>query len=335
MFDKTPSDFDEGSLSSSGQNSEPVTNKADANLKRPEPLKTLGAFKDARIKRRTKRSGGPKTEEGKLAASKNSTKHGGYSEKPSESQEYFKYVDAVRVELKPCGVIEEALAFSCAHEAFKSARVEEYERKLMRRSEQKEVPVSQLAERIGFPWADTHLYCLVNPINDVLLQQRIGKAWKRLAKPLKSFGVGKLESMPDIRVAEIYELGCQVLSERGLMQYMQESFFTKLDTVMHEARAGENYLGLRIKDRAAELFLVEYWLYRNASAVEAVRHDLRDEQAIEVLADENLVRAKTAINSALRNNITSLQVLTSMKERRSDKLLVQRKKYVYAPMSPL
>lgn len=318
MFDKTPSDFDESSLSSSGQSSEPVTNKADANPKRPEPLKTPGAFKDARIKRRTKRSGGPKTQEGKLAASKNSTKHGAYSVIPPESQEYYKYVDAVRVELNPCGVIEETLAFSCAHEAFKSSRVEEYERKLIRRGEQRQVSVSQLAERVGFPWAETHLHLLASPINDILLQQSVYKSWKRLAKPLKTFGVGKLESMPDIRVAEIYELGCQVLSERGLMQYMQESFFIKLDTVMHEAREGENYLGIRVKDRSAELFLVEYWLYRNASAVEAVRQDLRDEQAIDVLADEKLVRAKTAINSALRNNITSLQVVKAMKDQRCD-----------------
>jgi hypothetical protein len=318
MFDKTPSDFDESSLNSADQSNDPVADKAVESPKRPEPKNVSGAFKDARIKRRTKRSGGPKTEEGKLAASKNSTKHGAYSVIPPESLDYHKYVDAVRVELKPIGVIEETLAFSCAHEVFKSARVEEYERKRMRRSEQREVSVSQLAERVGFPWADTHLQSLVNPINDILLQQGICKSWKRLAKPPKSFGVGQLESMPDIRVAEMYELGCQVLSERGLNQYMQEPFFIKLDKVMHEARAGQNYLGLRIKDRSAELFLVEYWLYRNASAVEAARHDLRDEQAIEVLADENLVRAKTAINSALRNNIASLQVVKAMKDQRSD-----------------
>lgn len=318
MFDKTPSDVNKCSETASTQNGEQLTDKNVAAPKRSRQTRAAGKPKDERIKRRTKRSGGPKTEEGKLAASKNSTKHSAYSVVPPESQEYYTYVDAVRVELMPSGVIEEALAFSCAHEAFKSSRVEEYERKLMRRSEQKEVSVSKLAERIGFPWAETHLHLLMNPINEILLQQSIYKSWKRLAKPPKSFGVEQLESMPDIRAAEIYELGCQVLSERGLPQFMQESFFVKLDTVVHEAGAGENYLGLRIKDRSAELFLVEYWLYRNASSVEAVRHDLRDEQAIDVLADEKLVRAKTAINSALRNNIASLQVVKAMKDQRSD-----------------
>jgi hypothetical protein len=74
MFDKTPSDFDESSLTSSDKNIETVAGEATDNTISPEPKKASGPFKDARIKMRTKRSGGPQTEEGKLAASKNSTK---------------------------------------------------------------------------------------------------------------------------------------------------------------------------------------------------------------------------------------------------------------------
>jgi hypothetical protein len=260
-----------------------------------------------------------------LAASKNSTKHGAYAVIPPETQEFFTYADAVRVELQPMGLIEETLAYSCAHEAFKSSKIEEFERRRMRSSAQRDVSVQELANLTRFPWAETHLHCLAGTLNDVLLQQRICRAWKRLAVPPKSFGVGRLESMPDIRAAEIYEPGCQVLSQRGLSQFMEESFFVKLDVVMHEARAGKNYLGQRIMDRSAELFLVEYWLYRNALGVEAIRRELLDEQVVDVLADEKLVRAKAAINSALRNNIASLQSVKSMKDQRSDSVWVKTK----------
>jgi hypothetical protein len=57
----------------------------------------------------------------------------------------------------------------------------------------------------------------------------------------------------------------------------------------------------------------------------AIRRELLDEQVVDVLADEKLVRAKAAINSALRNNIASLQSVKSMKDQRSDSVWVKTK----------
>jgi hypothetical protein len=67
MFDKTPSDIDEGSFTSSNKSVDLVAGEAPDNKTSPGPKKTSAPFKDGRIKRPTKRSGGPKTQEGKLA----------------------------------------------------------------------------------------------------------------------------------------------------------------------------------------------------------------------------------------------------------------------------
>ena len=146
------------------------------------------------------------------------------------------------------------------------------------------------------------------------------RAWVRLAKPPSKGDSAHTQtpsSPEDQRVEEVYETACDLLSRRGLLQYMHEDFFARVDLVMLEARSGDGYLAGRIKAQAEGLILVNYWLYRNASNLSNCTQELQEEMALEIFCDERLLRASSHVSNKLRSDIETLQAIKAIKERRS------------------
>lgn len=268
-----------------------------------------------RLNRLSKRTGGPKTAQGKAKASKNSVDHGAYAVKRPETDAYYAYAELVQRELRPVGPLQQEMADSAAYDSFKSMRLREIERRELLRAEQAQVSTKKLAELTGFPWADTHHELLAEPINQALLQKSIHRSWRSLAAPKGDVGSPEGRSTPDLMLLDLYEEGCKLLSSRGLCQFMEEGFFARLDVVMLEARTQQNYLGRRIHEQRSEMLLLQYWLYRNAARVSQCVHKLHDDKIVDVLSDERIVRAKAHVSNSLRNNIATLEALTAMKGR--------------------
>lgn len=267
------------------------------------------------LRRLSRRTGGPKTAQGKAKASKNSIDHGAYAVRRPETDSYYSYAELVHRELRPIGPLQQEMADSAAFDSFKSMRLREIERRDLIRAEQAQVSTKKLAELTGFPWADTHHELLAEPINQALLQKSIHRSWRSLAAPKGDVGSPEGRSTPDRVVVELYEEGCRLLSSLGLCQFMEEGFFARLDVVMLEARTQQNYLGRRIHEQRSEMLLVQYWLYRNAARVSQCIHKLHDDKIVDVLSDERIVRAKAHVSNSLRNNIATLEALKGMKGR--------------------
>jgi hypothetical protein len=284
-----------------------------------EPSNTQKPFcgnQDARLKKkRNKRTGGPQTVQGKAVASKNSETHGAYSLKLPVTDDYYAYSELVQRELRPTGPLQQEVVDSAAFDSYKSIKLREIERRNLLRAEQAPVSAKKLAELTGYPWSDTHLQMLAEPINSMILKRFIYKSWKLLAKPKVLADTAEAQSTSDRMVTELYEEGCRLLSAAGLCQFNEEAFFAKLDVVMLEARVQKNYLGKRIKDSGAEVVLVQYWLYRNAARVSQAIHQLQDDKVVDVLSEEGMVRAKAHVSNSLRNNISNLESLKAMKGR--------------------
>ena len=93
-----------------------------------QALTEAGRKGDPRLKRPlSKRTGGPRTPGGVARASKNSITHGAYASLPPETFEFMAYLDRARQELCPSGVVEDSLAASIAHSAYKAQRLREIE----------------------------------------------------------------------------------------------------------------------------------------------------------------------------------------------------------------
>ena len=86
--------------------------------------------------RKSKRSGGPKTLEGKFASSRNAVKTGGYSAQialSSEEEGEFKaFEDEFMNDFEPLGVVESSMVHELAVLAWKKLRLERVEHQLMR-----------------------------------------------------------------------------------------------------------------------------------------------------------------------------------------------------------
>ena len=74
--------------------------------KRPRSGEPSDQPMEKRLKRTLcRRSGGPRTPEGRAIASKNSLTHGAYVTRVPDSVEFLTYLDKARVELSPSGLL--------------------------------------------------------------------------------------------------------------------------------------------------------------------------------------------------------------------------------------
>ena len=294
------------------------------NLAAEAPREAPPAYSgDERLSRRRKRSGGPRTEQGRAVAAMNSTKHGGYARALPESNEFYLLGMQVERELSPRGVIEQRLASNIAHSIHKADLIEAYERDRVTAAHSRPLDPSLVAQRVGFPFGQPYRQLLVEPINMVRLQRKLFKQWENLARPPSPDGPRSLARLPDSRVSRLYRKGLAALGKGGRPQALLYEFYEELDIVMSEAQAQLNYLGQRAHQQDEELMFVLYWLFRNAEVVNACIKEIRAELAIEVIQDEKLARVKGAIDAGLRRDIDSLNALREAKQR-SQQLLQRR-----------
>ena len=252
------------------------------------------------------RTGGPRTEEGKVIASKNSLTHGAYASKLPESVEFKDCLKQARFDLNPCGVVEDKLVESIAHSIAKSRKIRRIQMEMAMREEHVALDTWSLAQRVKFPWGDSHHELLAEPLNEAFLQSFISKQWRRMALPPCDLADGDELSEPDHKLQSIYSDVCDCLSSRGVVQYMHERLFANLDVVMLEARAGKNYLGQRIKLEGSELLLIQYWLYRRIGYVNACKQEQIDERILAVYNDERIQRATNHISLGMISGLESL-----------------------------
>jgi len=123
----------------------------------------------------------------------------------------------------------------------------------------------------------------------------------------------RLMCVPDLRVAGLYRLGCQMLSDPGLNEFAHEPFLLELDVVMLEARQGLSYLGRRLAESGDTSTLVAYWLYRNAGRLQDCVRAIQNERTIAVLTDDRLVRANAQVQRGLRDSLSCIKTVRELR----------------------
>ncbi len=271
---------------------------------------------DKRLKRpRSKRSGGPRTENGVASSSKNSVKHGAYALHQPQTDAYHEKLSAVIDELNPHGVISRTLCRDIAHGLTKLEAINAYERLQLHKVEHDDVSLGELVRRLDFPWAETHLDALCTPIQPHALKLQVHLVWERLAlQPCDATKADRL-SGPDLRVASIYKQGCELLAHPGLSEFEHGLFLNKLDVVMLEARHGLSYLGRRLAKAKETSTLVSYWLFRNHARIQDCINSIKTERMIEVLTDERLVRASAQVQRGLKEGLTSIKAVRELRSQ--------------------
>jgi len=274
---------------------------------------------EKRLKRPlSKRSGGPKSQEGKNKSAQNSTKHGGYVIPSRVSDEFCKFQQEVFGRLDPVGVIEAELASQITFTLWRSKLIQRYVNHAIDSTDFDDVGLHQFAHLIDFPFEERYWYMLNVNENDEVRRQRVAKFWATSSDELSEPGGADVIAAGDERIREVYEGGVQVLGQRVVVQVMHEKFFDALDRVMHEAREGRNSLGIKLLGLQDFTELVNYWIYRNSLKISAARHKMREQEALRILCDPNIERAQSRADQTLQRQLNTYWLLknTEMKTGR-------------------
>ncbi len=130
------------------------------------------AAQDERLKRplNSKRSGGPRSSEGRARCSLNAIKHGGYVTASSAALEYEQILSELTARVNPIGRVEEGLAESLAVELLLLSTLGKLEVERLQSAVNSEVSSLELAQALDYPQSSTHTDNLRNPPRSSSLQ---------------------------------------------------------------------------------------------------------------------------------------------------------------------
>ena len=233
--------------------------------------------RDSRIGRHEpiRRSGGPRTQEGRAVASRNALTHGAYAMPPSSSDEYGQHLVQTERYFNPSGPVQSHLVDQIAHEIWRLGTIGRYERCAVSMLEASEPGAALIASAVGFPYGPEHHHLLCRP-DDLVLRSRL--SW-RLDDMGLSAGEG-LGPLPELaRALRRPHPGPDIDAEEALMR--------RVDDALRLGRSGGPEL------------LAEYWVLRNHDAIARERWALVNARVLELLSRPALVRARQSSAATL------------------------------------
>lgn len=244
--------------------------------------------RDSRIGRYEpiRRSGGPRTEEGRAVASRNALTHGAYAMPPSLSDEYGQHLVQAERYFNPSGPVQSQLVQQIAQEIWRLETIGRYERCAVSMLDASEPGAALIARAVGFPYGPEHHHLLCRP-DDLLLRSRL--SW-RLDDMGLSAGEG-LGPLPELARALRRPLpGPDIDAEEALMR--------RVDDALRLGRSG-GALHSRLAGSGGPELLAEYWVLRNHAAITRERWALVNARVLELLSRPALVRARQSSAATL------------------------------------
>jgi hypothetical protein len=295
----------------SNQNYGPDSPNPQEKIKPAKPKRSKLKKEEPRFKQRmSKRSGGPRTPEGKAKSSQNSVAHGGYITPSRISEEFCRFEQEVFGRLEPVGPIEAEFVSQIASTLWRSKLMRRYIDNELDAIEFDDVSNRQLAVATEFPFEERYQFLLNVNEAENLRRQRFVKFWTTSCEKLSTKDCAEeVIVLADNRISEIYQETIQIMKQSFVHEWMHEKFFDSLDRVMLEANEGRNSLGIKLKELDDKTDLVNYWIYRNSLKISAARKRLREREAIRIMCDPNIARAQSTADYALIKQLQNYWLL--------------------------
>ena len=287
----------------------------------PPPLS-----QDKRLKRplTSRRTGGPRTAEGRARSSLNAIKHGGYVTASSAALEFQTTLSELISRINPVGVVEEGVVNSLAVELFRLSMLGKLELERVQAAVHAEVSPFELAQALGYPWIRSHPDELRNPPELSALRTRVGSYLTSQLGSLQS-QCGSKPSVADTRKIEairlaVDDMNCggdgdpNALGTGGLQHYSEEhypepAYLDELDLHMRELARVKDLHSSGIALPSGTQPFVDYWLLRNHHRIEATRRDIQVAKLVEVLTSEGVRRARGHAMRQLDDCVRLLELL--------------------------
>lgn len=260
---------------------------------------------------KTKRSGGPKTAEGKLAASGNALKMGAYASSvviPGESREDFQRLfDEFVVGLMPKGAVEQSMVHELAVVTWKKFRLDQLEQSALTRALQK--PLRAIDIRREFYISEEHDW-LIGDLT-VLTEEFIseGNEHLRFINSQSDYGISKDDffSLPKTKPA-LYQLIVDMAL--GEFSYIDEpnpipEQLFRLNKIFYDgtSEAFVHYAMQAIKIKVEEA----NYVYANLGEIQAAVTAVRDTRLLELMKGEGIMRARDELGRAFSRGLAELR----------------------------
>lgn len=268
---------------------------------------------------KSRRSGGPKTAEGKLASSRNAVKTGAYAVQallPGESEEEFRELEQLFIDdFSPSGISEASQVHALAVIVWKKLRLEKLESRHIRDILNK-FPKSHEFGEVGFddyPGAAKEWVNQPEKISEINLDEVQSGYWALAAIKKHRFDEDEIQDfqkeLPAIfkRLQNLLvELGVKGLSISGMVG---TRYHFGADTRPIEDAA----------DKLMEQLQGEIWAIQNKELLIEVRQKIRDKRLMEYL---NMSRSQRVADDLDRSYFKTLDELRKLKEWRRKQSVV-------------
>lgn len=258
-----------------------------------------------------KRSGGPKTEAGKLAASGNSIKTGAYSSVvtiPGESQEGFQSLyEEFLTSLAPQGAVEQSMVYDLAAITWKKIRLDGLEQSAQARVLSK--PLTCFDLRREFSISDRYDW-IVKDIS-MLTEEAVRESNEHLVfiSRLGDYGISK---------DDFYALP---QTHPSLFQLIKEMAFDTFDYIDEPNPSAEQLVRLNkiyedgqsepfvhfamrhIQERAEEI----KWAYAHLEEIQAAIKAVREKRLLDLMQEAGLMRARDELGRAFYRTLSELR----------------------------
>ena len=272
-----------------------------------------------------RRSGGPKTPEGKLAASRNAIKTGAYAVQtllPGESEQEFRELEQLFIDdFAPSGIAEAALVHSLVVIIWKKLRLEKLESRHIHDLLDR-FPRSSEFSAIGFddyPQAAKEWVNHPEKISSLNLEQVQSGYWNLIALKKRHFDEDEMQAFKKDLPAIFMRLQ-DLLSDLGVKDL---SILGMVGTRYHhgaETRPIED-----MTDKLMEQLQGEIWAIQNQEQLLKIRQQIRDKRLVEFL---NLNRSQRVSDDLDRAYFKTLDELRKQKEWRRKQEVVDVKALV-------
>ena len=260
---------------------------------------------------KTKRSGGPKTAEGKLAASGNALKTGAYASSvviPGESREDFQRLfDEFVVGLMPKGAVEQSMVHELAVVTWKKFRLDQLEQSALTRVLQK--PLRAIDIRREFYVSEEHDW-LIEDLT-VLTEEFIseGNEHLRFINSQSDYGISKDDffALPTTN-PPLYQLIVDMaLDEFSYIDEpnpIPEQLF-RLSKIFYDGSSEPfvHYAMQAIKIKVEEA----NYVYANLDEIQAAVTAVRDTRLLELMKGEGIMRARDELGRAFSRGLAELR----------------------------
>ena len=260
---------------------------------------------------KTKRSGGPKTAAGKLAASGNALKTGAYASSvviPGESREDFQRLfDEFVVGLMPKGAVEQSMVHELAVVTWKKFRLDQLEQSALTRVIQK--PLRAIDIRREFYVSEEHDWLIADLT--VLTEEFIGEGNEhlRFINGQSDYGISKddffaLPTTNPILFQLIVDMALGEFSYIDEPNPIPEQIF-RLNKIFYDgsSEAFVHYAMQAIKIKVEEA----NYVYANLDEIQAAVTAVRDARLLELMKGEGIMRARDELGRAFSRGLAELR----------------------------